>query len=355
MEGCWPLGQVMMLESRVNRKEFPRILIAAVLLVQLSPLSPLGAQESRPGKLIEGAHKEGKLVWYTSMSIEDAKRLVDAFNKKHPFVQTEFFRAGSAGLFNRIVNEARIGKVFFDVVAIRGLETHQLIKGGLLQPYFSPESQAYPPGFKHPKGLWVDYFDAYQVIGYNTRLVPKDRAPKSYDDLLDPRWKGRIGMDEELYSWYGAMVQKWGKEKAQRFMQGLAKQEVQLRSGQTLAAQLLAAGEFAIAMVLAHRVEKMKEQGAPLEWVTTLDPIAVSLHPIGLAAKAAHPNAGKLFIDFVLSKEGQKVVLDVGRTPARPGIDLKMDAKSLQLYPVPPELGENYPQYLKEFREIFGR
>lgn len=341
--------------QRKAAKECPLILIAAVILVQLSPLLPLGAQESRPSKLVEAARKEGKLVWYTSTSIEDAKSLVDAFNKKYPFVRTEFFRAGSAGLLNRIVNEARIGKLFFDVVAIRGLETHQLIQGGLLQPYFSPESKAYPAGFKHPKGLWVDYFDAYQVIGYHTRLVPKDQVPKSYDDLLHPRWKGKIGMDEDLYSWYGALVQKWGKERAHRFMKGLARQEIQFRSGQTLVAQLLAAGEFTVAMVLAHRIEKMKERGAPVEWVTTLDPIAASLHPIGLAARAPNPNTGKLFIDFVLSKEGQKLVLDIGRTPARSGIDPKMDAKNLKLYPVPPESGENYSQYLKEFREIFGR
>ena len=104
---------------------------------------------------------------------------------------------------------------------------------------------------------------------------------------------------------------------SQRYMRALAKQDIQLRSGQTLIAQLMAAGEFSVAMVLAHRIEKMKEQGAPVEWVTTLDPITVSLHPIGLAAKAAHPNAAKLFLDFILSKEGQELMLSIERTPAR--------------------------------------
>ena len=108
-----------------------------------------------------------------------------------------------------------------------------------------------------------------------------------------------------------------------------------------------------MAMVLAHRIEKMKEQGAPVEWVTTLDPVTVSLHPIAVAAKAPHSNAAKLFIDFVLSKEGQQVVLAIGRTPSRPGIDTKMQAKNLKLFPIPPELGENYNQYQKEFRELF--
>lgn len=313
------------------------------------------AQDSHTQKLIDGAKKEGALVWYMSASIEDAQAILLAFNKKYPFLKTDFFRAGSARLFNRIMNEVRAGKVLFDLVAVRGLETHQLVKAGLLQPYVSPESAAYPAGFKDSKGYWVDYFDSYNVIGYNTQLVARDQAPKSWEDLLDPKWKGKIALDEENFSWYGAMTQKWGKEKTQRYMRALAKQDIQLRNGQTLIAQLMAAGEFSVAMVLAHRIEKMKEQGAPVAWVTTLDPVTVSLHPIGLAAKAPHPNAAKLFVDFILSKDGQQLLLSIERTPARPGIDTKMEARKLKLFPMPPELGERYEQFQKEFREIFGR
>ena len=313
------------------------------------------AQDSHTQKLIDSAKKEGALVWYMSASIEDAKAILLAFSKKYPFLKTDFFRAGSARLFNRIMNEARAGKVLFDLVAVRGLETHQLVKAGLLQPYVSPESAAYPAGFKDSKGYWVDYFDSYNVIGYNTQLVARDQAPKSWEDLLDPKWKGKIALDEENFSWYGAMTQKWGKEKTQRYMRALAKQDIQLRNGQTLIAQLMAAGEFSVAMVLAHRIEKMKEQGAPVAWVTTLDPVTVSLHPIGIAAKAPHPNAAKLFVDFILSKDGQQLLLSIERTPARPGIDTKMEARKLKLFPMPPELGERYEQFQKEFREIFGR
>ncbi|MBM2806606.1 MAG: Extracellular solute-binding protein [Deltaproteobacteria bacterium] len=311
------------------------------------------AQDAHTAKLIEGAKKEASLVWYTSTSVEDITRLFAAFNKRYPFIKTEYFNAGSARLYNRILNESRVGKVFFDLIAVRGVETQQLINGGFLQPYLSPESAAYPQGFKDTKGYWVDYFDAYNILAYNTKLVAKDQAPKSWEDLLDPRWKSKIAMDEEMYSWYAAMTVAWGKERAQRYMKALAKQDIQLRHGQSLIAQLLAAGEFHMGVALAHRIEKMKEQGAPVEWVTTFDPITASLHPIAVAAKALHPNAAKLFIDFVLSKEGQQLVLAIGRTPSRPGIDTKMQAKNLKLFPIPPELGEQYNQYQKEFREIF--
>jgi iron(III) transport system substrate-binding protein len=332
--------------------QLPKLLLF-VLVLQLGFPFSLAAQDRHTQKLIEGAKKEGALVWYTSASIEDVKAIFTAFNKKYNFIKTDFFRAGSASLFNRILNEPRAGKVLFDLVAIRGLETHQLVKAGFLQRYASPESEVYPTGFKDAKGYWVDYFDAYNVIGYNTKLVSRDQAPKSWEDLLDPKWKGKIALDEENFSWYGAMTQKWGREKTQRFMRALARQDIHLRSGQTLIAQLMAAGEFSVAMVLAHRIEKMKEQGAPVEWVTTLDPVTASLHPIGVAAKAPHPNAAKLFIDFLLSKEGQQLMLSIERTPARPGIDTKMEARKLKLYAIPPELGEHYEQFQKEFRDIF--
>ena len=340
--------------NRCDRKRPLWLLAAALFCCVIGAASETPAQDQR-SQIIDGAKREGSLVWYTSTSVEDIKRLFDVFNKKYPFIKTEFFNAGSATLYNRVVNEARVGKVFFDLIAIRGVETHRLIKEGFMQPYVSPENAAYPQGFKDSRGYWVDYFDAYNVIGYNTKLVSKDQAPKNWDDLLNPMWRGKIALDDEMYSWYAAMAVAWGKERAQRFMKSLAKQDIQLRSGQTLIANLMAAGEFPVAMVLAHRIEKMKEQGAPVEWVTTLDPITASLHPIGVAAKAPHPNAAKLFIDFVLSKEGQQIVLASGRTPARPGIDTKMQAKNLKLFPVPLELGDDYNRYLKEFRELFGR
>jgi iron(III) transport system substrate-binding protein len=329
------------------------VVLALMLFLGMFAPTTGEAQDSHTARLIDGGKKEGSLIWYTSTNTEDIKRLFDVFNKKYPFIKTEFFNAGSARVLNRILNEARLGKVFFDLVSIRGVETHQLVKEGFIQPYVSPENAAYPPGFKDAKGYWVDYFDSYNVIAYNTKLVPKEYAPKNWNDLLDPRWKGKIAMDDEMYSWYAAMAVAWGRARAERYMKELAKQDIQLRSGQTLIAQLMAAGEFHMGMALAHRIERMKEQGAPVEWVTTLDPITVSLHPIGVAAKAPHANSAKLFIDFVLSKEGQQLVLAIGRTPSRPGIDTKMQAKNLKLFPVPPALGESYNRYQKEFREIF--
>ena len=195
-----------------------------------------------------------------SASIEDAQAILLAFSKKYPFLKTDFFRAGSARLFNRIMNEARAGKVLFDLVAVRGLETHQLVKAGLLQPYVSPESAAYPAGFKDSKGNWVDYFDSYNVIGYNTQRVARDQAPKSWEDLLDPKWKGKIALDEENFSLVWSDDPKMGNGENPTIHAGIGQTGYPASQRQTLIAQLMAAGEFSVAMVLAHRIEKMKEK-----------------------------------------------------------------------------------------------
>ena len=312
-------------------------------------------QDARSAKLIEEAKKEGTVMCYTSMNIEDAKKLADAFSAKYPFLRVEFFRSNSTKILHRVLTEVKTGRYLFDVMAVSGFETYQMIKSGLLQPYISPEARYYPELFKDPRGYWTDYFDSYAIIGYNTKLVLPAQAPKDWPDVLDAKWKGKLMMDAEDVRWYATILDRWGDEKGRSFMKALAKQDMPVRSGSSLIAQLVAAGEAPMGMVNVHTMEKMKDKGAPVDWVRTTDPIAVSLHPIALALKPVHTSAGKLFIDFVLSKEGQKVIVDMGRNSPRPGMDPRVDGSKLKLFPTRPELADRYPQYEQEYRQIFGR
>ncbi|MGH7774888.1 MAG: ABC transporter substrate-binding protein [Candidatus Binatia bacterium] len=330
------------------------LLFAMVLFPLLGFLSKATAQDAHTANLVERARKEGAVIWYTSMNLEDAKKMVDAFSKKYPFLRIDFFRANSAKLLNRVLTETRAGRYLFDVLALSGFEIHQVVKSGLLQPYVSPESKAYPELFKDAKGFWTDYFDSYAVVGYNTKLIPKGQQPKDWDDLLDPQWKGKLLMDFEDVRWYATMLDRWGREKGERYMRALAKQGMPFRRGASLISQLVVAGEAPMGMVNAHTTERIKDRGGPVDWVRTSDPIVVSLHPIGLAFKPVHPNAGKLLIDFVLSKEGQQVIVDVGRTSPRPGMDPRVDPSKLKLFPTRPELAERYQQFEQEYKEIFG-
>jgi iron(III) transport system substrate-binding protein len=312
-------------------------------------------QSEHTAALIEGANKEGKLVWYTSMRITDSKPLLEAFEKHYPFVKTELFRASGEKTLNRILTETRAGRWEFDLVALS--EIGLLVERKLLSPYVSPEAKAYIPEFKDPAGYWTGVYNNYYVIGYNTKLVAEKEAPKRWDDLLEPKWKGKISIDQEEYPWYATLLAAWGREKTRNYMKALANQNIQWRKGHTLIAELMGAGEFPVAIVYAHGAERLKKKGAPIDWVNTVDPIVVSVNSIGMSAKPNHPNAARLFIDFVLSKKAQEMIRSFFRIPARMDVEPlspKMDQAKLKLKAVPQDTTERYNEYVKEFRQIFG-
>src|SRR3989337_479813 len=292
-----------------------------LLLFSLAGFSgtPAWGQSPHEAKVIEAAKRERSLVWYTAMAIDTAKPLADAFEKKYGFLKVNYIRVGTAQMINRIITETLAGKWDFDAVTVLGMDA--LVKRNIFAPYLSPEREAIIDDFKDPKGLWTGLYHNNIVVAYNTKLVSERDAPKDYPDLLDPKCKGKILMDQRDYTWYGTLVKVWGREKAGRYMKQLAQQEPQFRSGHALIAQLVVAGEMPLGWVYDFRIETMTKEGAPIEWVDTLNPIVVEVGGIGLGAKAKNPNAAKLFIDFVLSKEGQQVVRGAQRTPSRKDVE----------------------------------
>ena len=312
-------------------------------------------QADEKAKLLEGAKKEGKLVWYTSTNVTESKPLLDDFEKQYPFVKGEIFRASGEKTLNRIVTEARAGRSDFDLVTIS--EVDALVEAKLLAPYQAPEAKNYIPEFKDPKGHWTAVYINYATIGYNPKLVSEKEAPKQWEDLLDPKWKGKVSIDQEQYPWYGTLHKSWGRERAQKYMRALAKQGIQWRKGHTLIAQLMAAGEFPLSVVYAHRIEEMKQRGAPVEWVNTVNPIVVTVNAAGISAKPQHPNTAKLFYDYLLSRPAQQRLRALRRIPARPDIEPfspRMEQSKLKLQVEPPQTGPQFNQTIKEFREIFG-
>lgn len=321
----------------------------------LCGLSQTWGQSEHTAKLIEGARKERKLVWYTSMAVSESKPFLDAFEKKYPFVKTELFRASLESTINRIMTETQGGRWQFDAVSTAGINI--LVQRKLLSTYVSPEARTYNREFKDRNGHWTGILNTYYVLGYNTGMVSEAEAPKNWEDLVDPKWKGRISIDREEYEWYATLLATWGRERTQRYMKALAGQQIQWRKGHTLIAQLMAAGEFPVASVYAHRIESMKKNRAPVEWVNTIDPIVVAIHGIGLSAKPNNPSTAKLFIDFALSTEGQEVIRSFNRIPARSDVEPispKLDHRKLKLKVVPQDMETRYNEYVQEFRSIFG-
>jgi iron(III) transport system substrate-binding protein len=302
------------------------------------------------------AEAEGKVVFYTTANASDAKGVIDGFKQVYPKIEVQFYRSTDSQMMERILSESRAGKPLWDVVSTTGYYGYQLKKRGILIAYDSPERKYFRDGYKDPQGFWTSTYTTYAVFGYNTQLVSKQNMPRSHEDLLKPFWRGQVGLEGRAYEWFAATVIGMGQEKGLAYMRALAAQKPGLRIGRTLLAQLVAAGEFMGTLTAyTHSFETLKASGAPVEWVA-LPPSFANLHPVGLNAKAPHPNAGRLFIDFMLSQKGQEVVRALKRIPDR--IDTPPDPPTLiqGITPAftPPEVYEDFDRYIKMFQDIFG-
>src|SRR6266542_4256214 len=219
----------------------------------------------RQSRLVDGAKKENGLVWYSSTTAEDALALTKKFHEQYPSIQIQHFRSSSEKLLERILAESRANAFKADIVSLPELELSIMIKRKLLVRYEGVENTFYPPEAKDPRGYWTGLYTSAWVPAHNTKMVPKDAAPKSYKDLLNPKWKGAIGMDNEPYNWYVITLRylerRDGKEAALDYMKKLAAQQIQWRKGHSLIGQLMAAGEFPIAAELqVHTVERAKHR-----------------------------------------------------------------------------------------------
>ena len=310
-------------------------------------------------KILEGARKEGRLVLYTGMETDEANLFTKEFSKKYPFIKADIFRSAGEKVQARFLVEHRANTHFADIFQTSIVQVYQLKNSGLLARYVSEETLAYGEGFKDAQGHWTAFYQIPYVIGYNSRMVSPKDVPASYEDLLNPKWKGLISLETEEYQWFYHLIQIMGRDKGLDFMKKFAAQKLQMRKGHTLLAQLVAAGESALATVVySNRVERMKVSGAPIDWVRFKGPTITVINAISIPEKAPHPNAARLFVDFALSKEGQGLLRGQRRVPARPDVlpDPPSLTQGLKLYPARPEgMIENYNDTVARFDEIFNR
>lgn len=325
--------------------------VAVITSVCLTAFS--GALADSREELIRKAKEEGEVVFYTSMGIDLSRPIAAAFEKKYPFLQVKIHKGNAEGLFNKVVVEHLAGRVHADVVALG--TTPLFEERGLLAEYVSDEAAAYPKKFRDPKGTWVGFAGIYYVLGYNTQLVSRENAPRDWSDLLNPKWKGKIGMDPEEGRWYGALVEYLGGERTAELMRGLSRQEIQWRKGHSLLAQLVLAGEVSLALVYAHRSQALKELGAPLEWLKTTKPIVVAPNAIAVLKEAPHSAAARLFVDYFLSMEAQKGLLDVGHIPLRGDIipeNSPFYPHRLELHPVSGDVMIRLKENQEKFEQL---
>lgn len=313
------------------------------------------ARGATDGTVVEKARAEGQAVLYTAWGLDTVQALTAAFGKKYPFIKLDVLRTGSERLLTITIAEHK-QKVFrADVFSGSHLAMINHKKLGHLEKYLSTEQQAFPKAYKDPDGYWTAFYMDTRVLAYNTRMLARENAPKTYEDLLLAKWKSKMAMDDADYILYGSLLEMMGRERGLLFAKKLAQQDLIIRGGHPLLAQLLIGGEFPIYLDgFGSNIERFKAQGAPIDWVA-LEPVIVSLNPVGMAASAPHPNSAKLLVDFLLSKEGQEVGRSVGKIPARPEVEPPYPrlTQGLKLFPVPLTVADRYGEIVKEFREIF--
>ena len=305
--------------------------------------------------LIDSAKREGEVVYYASMNLSEANALIGEFEKRYPFIKIKLNRAASEKLLTRVLTESRAQKSSADVLQTVEFSMYIFARRGILARYTPQANSLFPKQFKE-EGFWTTvYYNAY-VTGFNNKLVAAESLPRTYDDLLDPKWRGKLMMEGTKADWFAGMLQIMGGERGISYMRALAQQQPSPREGHELLAQLIAAGEGLVDVnIPAASVERMKERGAPIDWIA-LGPAPAVMVGIGQAAQAAHPNAAKVFLDFVLSRDGQKLMQTPGRLVARSDLanEQARMLKGLKIVPVDPALAEKLDQYAKQLRSIFA-
>ena len=269
----------------------------------------------RESRLVEQAKKEGTVVLYTSLAPTESKPLAEAFEKKYG-VKVELWRALSDKVVQRVITEAQGNRHTVDVVETNGPEMEAIAQEKLLAEVHSPHLADLPADGIPPHRTWYPDRLNFFVVGYNTQKVKREELPRTYEGFLDPKWKGRIGLEATDSEWMAALVKKWGEGKGMDFFRKLAAMKPDVRKGHVLLAQLVATGEVPVGLTLYNaNVESLKKKGAPIDFAP-VQPVVARPQGIGVAKSAPHPAAALLFVDFVLSPEGQKLYESMGRVPA---------------------------------------
>ena len=310
---------------------------------------PLAAHAADPA-LVQAATKEGSVSWYTSLVANQTVRpLTAAFEKKYPGIKVDATVGGGIDLDVKVRLEGQAHTMHADVYhggsAIGGLKAQ-----GLIEPYFPESARHFPPEMKDAEGYWTAEVVNVYVAAVNTDLVSPADEPKTLADLLKPRWKSQIALTNSLTQggaagFVGSVMLTMGNDAGLDYLKKLSPQLVSVLANVRVVLDQVIAGQYPMAVMTAvnHSVIS-KKQGAPIKWLK-LEPAVQTLDTVFLLKGAPHPNAGKLLIDFLVSREGQEVFRDASSIPADPDVppldsDTRPDKGGFKAVVLKPELVE---------------
>ena len=307
----------------------------------------------RQQRLLDGAKKEGELMIYSSTPADDMAALTAAFEKKYGS-KVKLWRSGSDKVLQRVVTEGRARRFEVDIVEADGSNLEALQRESLLQEVKSPHLADLLPQAIPPHREWVGARVNIFALAYNTNLIKKEELPKTYQDLLNPKWKGKLGIEAEDADWFAGVVGELGEAKGLKLFRDIvASNGISVRKGHTLLANLVASGEVPLALTVHNfKAEQLKRNGAPLDWFV-IAPAIAQLNGVGVARHAPHPNAAVLFYDFLLS-EAQSILLKHDYLPTSRNVSTPLSKLPLRFMDHKVVLDQN-DKWSKLYEEIITK
>ena len=317
--------------------------------------TPLATYEGpdRMQRIVAEAKKEGSLSLYTSFAATDLPTLIPPFEKKYG-IKVNVWRASTTSVLQRTVTEAAAKRFEVDAIHISGPEMEALNREQLLQAVVSPSYRFLLAGAVPKHHAWAATLLTVFVQAYNTNAVKKQDLPKSFSDLLDPKWKGKLGIESEDQDWFATVVTGMGEEKGLALFREIARRNaVSVRTGHTLLNNRVVAGEVPLALTLYNYMpESAKQKGAPVDWFT-LDPVVARSNAIGVARRAPRPHAALLFHDYMLG-EAQDLLVQMNYVPTNSNAVSPMKNVNIKL--IDPNLMlDQRDKWNKAYDSVFGR
>ncbi|HWH41786.1 MAG TPA: extracellular solute-binding protein [Usitatibacter sp.] len=308
----------------------------------------------REQKLMAAAKKEGSLEIYTSAQSDDMGALVQAFEKKYG-IKVNVWRSSSEKVLQRFVQEARANRNTMDIAETNGPELEAMHREKLTAKISSPYLKDLIPQAIMPHGEWTGTRLNVFVQAYNTNAIRKDQLPKKWEDLADPKWKGKLGIEQEDSDWLAGEAAEMGEQKATRVFKDIVdKAGISVRKGHTLLTQLVSSGEIPLALtVYNYKAEQLKNKGAPIDWFT-IGPAMARANGIAVSKKAPHPNAAVLFYDFEIGPEGQQILAKRDFVPTSKKVDTPLNRIPMKFVDSRVQLDE-FEKWQKLYEEIFTK
>jgi len=270
--------------------------------------------------LIEGAKKEGSLTVYMNIPAVYSNIFVQPFEKKYG-IKVNIWRARSEVTLKRVIEEAKAGLHAVDVIDSISPPMEALRRENLLQRIESPVHKDLLP-YAIPKHQeWVSMRALVFIQSYNTNKVKKEEIPKTYQDMLAPRWKGNLGIESGDHHWVSSVIEDMGKDRGQKFFRGLSDSGMTMLTGHPVLMNAVVSGEVPLALTIYnYDAVTMKEKKAPIDWFA-IEPAVTIVDGIAVARNAPHPHAALLFYDYMLSIEAQTILAKLAFVPTHSKVE----------------------------------